>query len=181
MTRVNLLRPRLPSRQSGVRRRMLYVGSMLLLLILASVGVHHRSLAEQRMAARSVSSVEAQLVAEMARVTEWQAMRKEIDRLEVRLGLLDQIPPARDGLAALAGAIRTAAEPGCRVESLAFDPNGGLMVKGSAGSHGDVADYIDRLRSMPGVSGLELQSSVRSAADGRVSFDLRGTIGGRLE
>jgi len=28
---------------------------------------------------------------------------------------------------------------------------------------------------------MEVQSSVRSAADGRVAFDLRGTMGGSLE
>lgn len=180
MTSVNLLRPRLPSRQSVVRRRYRAAGAVLLVLMAASLGAHGWMRLERQRAAEAAAAVEARLAAEMRAVKEWQALQREIGELEERGALLQQVPAAEERFAALAGQIDAAAPPGCALESLVLGPGDTLSLTGSAPSHGAAADYVDRLRALPGVAGLEVQSLV-AADDGRVIFDLRGAMGGRSE
>jgi len=178
MTRINLLRPRLPSRQSAQRLRLAGVGAALGLALLLSLSASLWAGAAGRLAAGALARVEEQRAREARHVAEWQALKAETRALEARAALLAQVERAAVRFAPLSGRIWAAAPPGCSVKQLILAPTGELIVKGEAESHREVADFVDRLRTVPGVERMEVEASSRTTGSGRVAFSLRGAMGG---
>lgn len=174
MTRVNLLTPRLPSKESMQMRRLIGAGAAVVVALAVSVGAYLWILVEQASAARKLGTVEAELAVEERQVARWQALMTDVKEAEGRKQILSLIPPRSSNFASLVRTVTGASPAGCQVAHLVIESNGTLSLKGTADSHTLVAAYLDQLRAVPGLEGVEFQSSVQPAVGGGVTFSLTG-------
>lgn len=178
MTQVNFLRPRLPSRELRQRRRLQYGLLMLGVLLAACLAGYGGIRRAARLAAAELAAAQARLAATAGRVERWQAIQDEARRLGDRLEALGAIPAQEVRFAALLADVAGACTGICRLTEVALDPENGLTLRATAGSHTAAAECVERLRALPQVAGVELRSSVRGEETGEVRFEVVGTLAG---
>ena len=176
MTRINLLRPRLMSRE--LRQVRLHTGLALLLALLLALSLVTG--AACRRAARSAGArllaVEARLAEVTAEVERWQAVREETRRLQARLEALDAALPAEQQFAPVLEEISAAFAGDCTVQRMAVGAREGVSLEGRAGSYASAAVCVERLRAVPALSSVVLQSAQRSGAGDAVTFHVVGEL-----
>lgn len=176
MTRINLLRPRLPSRELRALRLHAAIAPLLALLLVLSLGAAVPLRQAERAARADLSSAEAELSALAAEVERWQALRQETSQLRARLAALDAVLPEGRRFSPLLEEVADAFAGHCRVERIALSPQEGLSLQGRAGSYSAAADCVERLRALPDLAGVVLQSAEWTHASDPVVFHVAGAL-----
>lgn len=176
MKRINLLRPRLPSRE--IREAQILTGlalvlTLLLILSLIACGIGRGAV---RAAGGELLAAEAQLSAVSGDVERWQALMKETRRLEGRLEALGAALPGERRFTPLLEEIAEALGEGCTAERIAISPQEGLSLRGRAQSYRAAADCVERLRALPALSAVVLQSAYLSESADQVDFQVVGEL-----
>lgn len=174
MMRVNLLAPRLPSRQVLRVRRLTRAGSILLLLIAVTVGALLWVLTSQTALKSRIAAVDQALAAQAPSMAEYQSIAAQVKDAEGREETLALVPDPESHFSPLILTLDELTPPGCSLTSVVMDPEGGIAILGNATSHSALAAYIDQVRSVPDLAGAELQSATQSG--GSIAFRLHAVL-----
>ncbi|HEY8346213.1 MAG TPA: PilN domain-containing protein [Symbiobacteriaceae bacterium] len=176
MMRVNLLQPRIPSREALVRKRLRVSTTAVVGLAIASALALVWILFSRWALSDQLEAVQAQIAAEQSRVAEARSLLSAIREAEARTKLLQQLPKREDRFAQLITKINGVRPAGVQLNGITIQSDGSVFIAGTANSHQLVADYLDRLRLLSGLSGMTFDSSTRTGENQQITFVFRGTL-----
>lgn len=173
---INFLRPKLPSAELIRLRRMTWVGIALTAAVIVSLGAFAVVIADRAALSRRHQAAQDQLAGEQQRAAQLKKADTLSRELEARERALSAVPEQEDDISQLVSLLARLVPPGAQLTQVRLDPDGTLVVGGTADTHQVVAEYLGRLRAEPGLSGVEFRSSLRSGNQGTLSFGFNAKL-----
>lgn len=176
MTRVNLLQPRLPSQEILAQRRVRSARLAIVGLAALSAAALVWMLISRFAWEDKLAATEAEIAAETSMAKEATALDRAIQEADTRAQFLAELPQKEERIGALVAAINAVQPAGCSVQQVAVEADGSLRIAGTAASHQQVADYVDKLRALPALAGVTFEGSETPNESQNVTFTLQAAM-----